>query len=159
MIKIDYQEININNELVGIIKDKMSENTCKTNISPQLMFKQSYTGITNKIFVGNWTKNGFWISKFKNQLIDLRPDIIARFSFCNDHNLEKVKIRYSMGFSSLFYGLFGMLIFSSFFMALGEIGFIFGIIIFWGLYYLLAIIELNRMKRKIKEKLLRTREI
>ncbi len=60
-----------------IIEKNISLHTCKTNVSPQLMFNQSYTGETSKIFVGNWKKDGFWISKFRRQLLDFRPDIIA----------------------------------------------------------------------------------
>lgn len=59
MIKIGYQKFEIDNCLVDFVKEKMESSTCKTNLTPQLIFKQSFTGITDKTFVGNWTKKGF----------------------------------------------------------------------------------------------------
>ncbi len=154
MIQIKREKYKIDNYYIDVIKDKMAKETCKTNLSPQLMFKQSFTGITLKTFVGNWIKNGFWISKFRMQLLQLRPDVIAKFNFLDNPQNCILSIRYSIGFSSLFIGLIWIIMFSLPFSSFGFIGYMIGLTMMIGGYVLLSIIELNKLKEKIKEKIL-----
>ncbi|QQS51049.1 MAG: hypothetical protein IPM71_16525 [Bacteroidota bacterium] len=154
MIKIKLEKYKIHNYYIDVIKDKMAAETCKTNLSPQLMFKQSFTGITLKTFVGNWTKNGFWISKFRMQLMQLRPDIIAKFRFIDISEYSELSIRYSIGFSSLFIGLMWITMFALPFLAFGLVGYLIGLAVTIGGYVLLSIIELGNLQEKILEKVL-----
>jgi hypothetical protein len=131
----------------------MSANTCKTNLSPQLIFRQSYSGYTQKTFVGNWTKKGFWITKFRLQLIDFRPDIIANFKILNLNENRQIEIRYSIGFSSLFFALFWIFFASTIFIPLGNTGYIIGFLFLTMLHSILTRIELDRLKNSIKDKL------
>jgi hypothetical protein len=132
----------------------MSGETCKTNLSPQLIFRQSYTGITSKTFVGNWTKNGFWITKFRMQLMQLRPDIIAKFRFNKTSENSEVSIRYSIGFSSLFIGLILITTFALPFAAFGLVGYFIGFVVMIGGYIIISKIELENIVMKINEKIL-----
>lgn len=154
MILIKRKKYRIDNYYIDVIKEKMATETCKTNLSPQLMFKQSFTGITLKTFVGNWTKNGFWISKFRMQLIQLRPDIIAKFEFADNSENSVLSIRYSIGFSSLFIGLMWITMFALPFSAFGLVGFLIGLVVMIGGYVLLSVIELENLQEKIIEKIL-----
>lgn len=154
MILIKQKKYRIDNYYIDVIKEKMATETCKTNLSPQLMFKQSFTGITLKTFVGNWTKNGFWISKFRMQLIQLRPDIIAKFEFADNSENSVLSIQYSIGFSSLFIGLMWITMFALPFSAFGLVGFLIGLVVLIGGYVLLSVIELENLQETIIEKIL-----
>jgi hypothetical protein len=154
MIRILHQEMNIENSFEVIIKDRMSECTCKTNLSPQLMFRQSYTGITNKSFIGNWTKDGFWISKFRIQMLEIRPDVIVRFRFLSAISSTKLKIRYSIGISSILQFIFLMLLAAIIIVQLGKDLLIPGLIAFAFFYLIVAGIELNGTQKKINDKIL-----
>ncbi len=153
MILIKQEKYKIDKDYIDVIKDKIAAETCKTNLSPQLMFKQSFTGITLKTFVGNWTKNGFWISRFRMQLIQLRPDIIAKFIFANNPKNSVLSIRYSIGFSSLFIGLMWITMFALPFLAFGLVGYLIGLAVMIGGYVLLSVIELENLQEKILEKI------
>lgn len=154
MIPIKQEEYIIHNYNIDVIKDKVIKETCKTNMSPQLMFKQGFTGITNKTFVGNWTKKGFWISKFRMQLIQFRPDIIAKFRFSDHSENTLLSIRYSIGFSSIFLGLFWINLFALPFSAFGSIGHYIGLTLMLALYIFALIIEQDNLKEEIVEKVL-----
>lgn len=155
MILLKREKYKINNYYIDVIKDKMAAETCKTNLSPQLIFIQSFTGITLKTFVGNWTKNGFWISKFRMQLMQLRPDIIAKFKFADNSENSILSVRYSIGFSSLFIGLIWITIFAlPFIIAFGLIGYLISLAVMVGGYILLSIIELKNLREKIIEKIM-----
>ncbi|MBK6965270.1 MAG: hypothetical protein IPH20_15395 [Bacteroidales bacterium] len=154
MIKIHYQELNIEKNLESIIKDRMAELTCKTNLSPQLMFRQSYTGIASKLFVGNWTKSGFWISKFRLQVIELRPDIIIRFIFMPGPSSTRLGIRYSLGVSSILQLVFLLSIASVFFVQISRPFIPYGLAALFVLYIYLARTELKKTEKIINEKLL-----
>jgi hypothetical protein len=154
MIPIKREIYKIDNYYIDVIKDKMATETCKTNLSPQLMFKQSFTGITLKTFVGNWTKSGFWISKFRMQLMQLRPDIIAKFKFADNSENSMLSIRYSIGFSSLFIGLLWITMFALPFSAFGLVGYLIGLVVMIGGYVLLSVIELENLREKITEKIM-----
>jgi hypothetical protein len=155
MITFDRKQFQTDSVGISLIKERITQNTCKTNVSSQLMFRQSFTGLTGKLFVGNWTSNGFWISKFRLQFIQLRPDIITRFYIENEAPYEKVTMKSSIGFSSLFVGLIWMILFSvpfaSFF---GLTGFLvaFAIMVFF--YSLLTSIEYDRMIKAIKNNII-----
>ena len=152
MIKIGQEKISLKKGSFEIIKENFAENTCKTNLSPGLMFKQSYTGITDKAFVGNWRKYGFWISKFRMQLIDLRPDIIAKFYYQKGTS-ERILIRYSIGFSSFISWFFLGILFSMYMFIYGQEYYILAWT-FWIILYIgLSIYSLKRMKKAIKEKI------
>ncbi len=153
MIKLAQDNIVIKDGVRELIESRMSSNTCKTNLSPQLMFKQSYTGLTDKTFVGNWTKDGFWISKFRRQLMELRPDIIVRFDFHKQKNQTILKLRYSIGFSSILMGLIWILFISSAFSIPFRNGFIIVFTLFLIAYIILTLNCLNNTKSKIKEKI------
>ena len=154
MILIKRENYRIDNYYIDVIKDKMAAETCKTNLSPQLMFKQSFTGITLKTFVGNWTKNGFWISKFRMQLMQLRPDIIAKFKFVDKSENSMLSIRYSIGFSSLFIGLMWITMFALPFSAFGLTGYLIGLAVMIGSYAVLSIIELENLQETIMDKIM-----
>jgi hypothetical protein len=154
MIPIKREKYKIDNYYIEVIKDKMAAETCKTNLSPQLMFKQSFTGITLKTFVGNWTKNGFWISRFRMQLMQLRPDIIAKFKFADNSENSVLSIRYSIGFSSLFIGLIWITMFALPFSAFGLVGYLIGLAVMIGGYVIFSIIELENLREKIIEKIM-----
>ena len=155
MIRIKQEKYRIDRYKIDAIKDRMAEETCKTNVSPQLMFRQSFSGVTLKTFVGNWTKNGFWVSKFRLQLIQLRPDIIAKFNFSDRTDNSIVSIRYSIGFSSLFIGSFWIAAFPLLFVVFGLIGYLIGLVLMLGLYILLTIVELNNLREKILDRILK----
>jgi hypothetical protein len=154
MIPLQTQEFRIAGDDIKGIKDRMTEETCKTNLNPQLIFnQQSFTGHTAKSFVGNWTRDGFWISKYRLQLFNLRPDIIAKFTFFDLHDYSTVSIRYSIGFSSAFVGL-AYLNLISFLLAFGGlISFPMGLAIMTGLYGTLSVIELRHIKKVILKKI------
>ncbi len=159
MIKIGYQKFEIDNCLVDFIKEKMESSTCKTNLTPQLIFKQSFTGITDKTFVGNWTKKGFWLSKYRYQLFQARPDIIARFNFISNQNNTQIEIKYSIGFSSILIIMILALPILAAFSLWGIIGFIVGLILMSLIYYILSASEYDSIKESIKEKILSRFEI
>ena len=159
MIKIGYQKFEIDNCLVDFVKEKMESSTCKTNLSPQLIFKQSFTGITDKTFVGNWTKNGFWLSKYRYQLLQVRPDIIARFNFASNQNNTQIEIKYSIGFSSILTIIILAFPFIAAFSLWGIIGFIISLILLSLIYYILSASEYDSIKESIKEKILSGFEI
>ena len=154
MIQIGSEKYIIDSRYVDVIKDRMAKETCKTNLNPQLMFRQSFTGITSKTFVGNWLKHGFWISKYRVQLIQFRPDIIARFTFAGDSANSIVSVRYSIGFSSLFVGLILIATFTFPFLALGRTMYAIVVIISIIFYILFSAIAFENMKEKVVEKLL-----
>ncbi len=159
MIKIARQTIEIDSCLTDFLQEKMTDCTCRTNLNSQLNFRQSYTGITDKTFVGNWTKNGFWISKFRKQLFQFRPDIIASFKIVPRNNITKIRIRYSIGFSSLFFAGMWILLASTIFIPFGTFGYIIGLFILTGLYSALSKVELDRIRDTINEKILTGFEI
>ena len=154
MIKIGEETIHLKKGNFETIKENFIENTCKTNVSPGLMFKQSYTGMTEKAFVGNWKDYGFWISKFRLQMFQLRPDIIAKF-FHLTGTSERLVIRYSIGFSSLIFAFFiGFLLTAYFLLIYGEVYYFLSWIIWIGLYALISRFSLKRMKKAIEKKIL-----
>lgn len=132
------------------IHEKVAMHTCKTHLNPQLMFRQSFHGVTDKRFVGNWSDNGFWLSRFKMQLYQFRPDIISHFDIKNEPSLVKVTIRSSLGFSSLFTGLFLIVLFSVPFISSGSAGFLTAVVIMTILYICLASMEYDKMLKAIK---------
>lgn len=151
MIPIDKIEFITDQEGMAHINEKVTQHTCKTNINPQLMFRQSYYGITGKLFVGNWTDQGFWISRFKMQLNQFRPDIICRFDIENRSSTVKVTIRSSIGFSSLFTGMIVIILISAPFISSGSKGFLIIVTIMTILYVCLASIEYNKTLKTIKD--------
>ncbi len=159
MIKFYKLRFKINKSDEQVVKDRMISNTCKTNISPQLIFRQSYTGITNKSFIGNWTKDGFWISKFRLQLIQLRPDIIARFHLISDQSFTQIRTDYSIGFSSLFIGFLWIFLFSLLFILIGIIGYIIGTLILIIFYILLVNLEFENLRLEIRAKIFKEIEL
>ena len=154
MILLKQEKYKIDYHCADVIKDKMAEETCKTNLSPQLIFRQSFAGVTLKTFVGNWTKKGFWISKFRMQLVQLRPDIIAKFEFLEKSDSSEVSIRYSIGFSSLFTGAIWIGMFAIPFSAFGLVGYFIGLALMIGGYILLSMMELEKLRTKITEKIM-----
>jgi hypothetical protein len=153
MICLKRQKYRIDSYYIDVIKERMVTETCKTNLNSQLIFRQSYTGYTFKAFVGNWSESGFWISKYRLQLIQLRPDIIAKFRFKDLSENSIVSIRYSIGFSSVFIGLIWIFLFSAPFVAFGLIVYLIGLALMIVFYSVLSVIELNSIKEKIVEKL------
>jgi hypothetical protein len=123
------------------------------------MLRQSYSGFTDKTFVGNWTKKGFWISKFRKQLFQFRPDIIARFNLSPSDSLIRIKIRYSIGLSSIFYALVFILTFAVVFVPFGSSGYLTGIVLLFLIYTVITKFELGSLKASIKEKILSGFEI
>lgn len=150
MITIGKKEFRTDKNGILLIQEKIEANTCRTNVSPQLMFTQCYTGRTEKIFVGNWTSNGFWISKFRLQLFELRPDIITQFYIESETHYEKVIMKSSIGFSSLFIGLIWIILFSLPFAVFGLIGFLVGFALLILFYSYLTSIEYDRMIKAIE---------
>lgn len=151
MLLIGKIEFITDNEGIAHINEKVARHTCKTNLNPQLMFRQSYNGITGKLFVGNWSDQGFWISRFKRQLNQFRPDIICRFNVENRPQTVKVTIRSSIGFSSLFTGIIVIILFSVPFISSGSRGFLIAVVIITTLYVCLASMEYNKTLKAIKD--------
>ncbi len=155
MIRINKKVFWTDEDGISIITERIKENTCKTNINPELMFRQSYTGITGKLFVGNWTSYGFWISKYRHQFIQFRPDIITRFYFIESLHEKKIEMKSSIGFSSILFFLIIILVFSSSVASeFGDAGFFSLLIIFSLLYILLTKIEYENMLENIKSNIL-----
>ncbi|MCK3685278.1 hypothetical protein [Maribellus sp. YY47] len=154
MIKLKSQKYELDLHAAQQIKDKVTEETCKTNVNPQLIFKQSYTGYTLKTFVGNWTPNGFWLSKYRKQLFQLRPDVIAKFRFEQEADKIHLSVRYSIGFSSVFTGLVIIFLFSTAFLSLGATAYLVVLVAMTALYVLLAFVELGRLEQAVKDKIL-----
>ena len=154
MIPIGTIEFITDSEGLAQINEKVTQHTCKTNLNPQLMFRQSYTGLTKKLFVGNWTREGFWISKYRFQLYQFRPDIISRFYIGKDASNVKVTMKFSIGFSSILVGLILIMLFSSAFTASGPNGFLIAVGILTSLYICLASIEYDKMLKAIKNNIL-----
>jgi len=150
MIKIGKETIYLKKGNFETIKENFTENTCKTNVSPGLMFKQSYTGLTEKEFVGNWRDYGFWISKFRLQMFQLRPDIIAKFIHLTGTS-ERIVIRYSIGFSSLIIALFLGVLLTFYLMQYGLEYCFLGWIVWIILYTGISLVSLKKMKNTIKE--------
>lgn len=151
MIPLRNIEFITDSEGLAQMKEKITLHTCKTNIDPQMMFKQSYTGVTKKLFVGNWTDQGFWISRFKMQIYQFRPDIICRFNIENRASTVKVNIRSSIGFSSLFTGMIVIILFSTPFVSSGKSGFVIAVVIMTILYICLASVEYDKTLKAIKK--------
>lgn len=137
------------------IKERVAANTCKTNLNPQLIFRQSYTGLTDKLFVGNWTADGFWLSKFRLQLFQLRPDIITRFSIQKETTHQKVTMKSSIGFSSLLLAMIFILLFSAPFISLGSFGFLITVVLMVIFYALLASWEYDKMMKTINDTIIK----
>lgn len=150
MIPIGKIEFITDSEGLAQINERVTQHTCKTNINPQLMFRQSFSGITKKLFVGNWTDQGFWISKYRLQLYQFRPDIITRFYIENGSSNVKVTMKSSIGFSSILVGMFLIVLFSSIFTSSGPRAFLIAVVIFTILYVCLASIEYDKMLKAIK---------
>jgi hypothetical protein len=153
MIRIKKEKYVLRKGDYELLNKNVVENTCKTNINPQLMFKQSYTGVTGKTFVGNWHKNGFWISKYRRQLLELRPDIISKFVFRGE-NKENLIVVHSIGFSSIFSSAFIGVFFIVFLKNFVDIPKIYGLAIWIFLYVLICSFALNKMRKSIKEKIM-----
>jgi len=151
MIEIGKDIIALNKISFYLVKENFTNNTCKTNLNPQFMFRQSYNGITSKKFVGNYNKNGFWISKFKLQVIELRPDIIAKFSLLNN---DKLIIKYSIGFSSIIMAIIIGIIFSLIPFIYLDINFILTYLIWIIIYMLISKFSLNKLRKLIREKII-----
>ena len=117
MIKIYNQEIEIEKRYEDAIRNKITNCTGKSNLNPQLLIKTRSTSFSNKLFIGNKTRDGIWITKNNIQLII--PDIIARFSFNSEQSI--LKIRYSIGFSSIVGGFFWIVLFSLIFICLSNL--------------------------------------
>lgn len=154
MITISKKEFRTDKKGILLIQEKIEANTCKTNVSPQLMFRQSYTGMTGKIFVGNWTSNGFWIAKFRLHLIHLRPFIITQFYIESETRYEKVTMKSSIGFSSLFKGLIWIILFAAPFATIGLIGFLVAVALMILFYSYWTSIEYDRMIKAIKNNII-----
>lgn len=154
MIKIGKEKIYLKKGNFETIKENFIENTCKTNVSPGLMFKQSYAGITEKVFVGNWKDYGFWISKFRLQILQLRPDIIAKFIHLTGTS-DRLVIRYSIGFSSLVVPFFiGIILTTYSLLEFGKVYYFLSWIVWILLYAGISAFALKRMKKSVKEKIL-----
>ncbi|MCB2196479.1 MAG: hypothetical protein KQH79_11515 [Bacteroidetes bacterium] len=159
MIKIGQEKIYLKKGNFETIKENFIENTCKTNLSPGLMFRQSYTGVTEKAFVGNWKDYGFWISKFRLQMLQLRPDIIAKFIYLTGTS-ERLLIRYSIGFSSLIFAFFiGFILTAYSLLNFEEVYYFLSWIIYILLYAGISAFALKRMKKSIKEKILNIKDL
>ena len=154
MIKIKTETYRIDSCNFKTIQDRMVENTCKTNLSPQLLFKQNYQEHTLKTFVGNWKKDGFWLTKYRKQFAQLRPNIISRFKFIESEANGRIVITYSIGFSSIFYALMLITMFASIFTVFGLLGFTIGFILLTVGYAFLASAELDFIRFSLEEKLL-----
>ena len=133
------------------MKEKVTMHTCKTNIDPQLMFRQGFSGVTGKLFVGNWTEKGFWISRFKRQFSQFRPDIICRFNIENRASTVNVTIRSSIGFSSLLTGMIMIIFFSAPFVSSGSTAFLIALVIMTILYVCMASVEYDKTFKAIKD--------
>lgn len=153
MIQIGRKTYELNQGESEIIDQNLNEHTCKTNINPQLMFRQSYTGETSKIFVGNWKENGFWISKFHRQLLNLRPDIIARFTY-QGIKKEKLIVKFSIGLSSLISAFLVGVIFMILIIQLFNDYILESWIVFFVIYILSSRYALKKMKRAISDKIM-----
>lgn len=154
MITLGNKEFRTDETGISLIRERVTKNTCKTNLNPQLLFVQSYTGRTNKLFVGNWTADGFWISKFRMQMMQFRPDIITSFLIQEEASRKKVTMRSSIGFSSLFTGMIISMCFSLPFMAFGLTGYLIVIALWIALYAYLASMEYDRIMKAIKDHIL-----
>ena len=155
MITLGTKEFRTDEAGISQIQERVAANTCKTNLNPQLILRQSYTGLTNKVFVGNWTKDGFWLSKYRLQLFQLRPDIITRFSIQKETTYQKVTMKSSIGFSSLFLAMIFILLFSAPFASLGTSGFLM-IVTFMVIFYaLLASREYDKMMKAINDTIIK----
>ncbi|HLN74707.1 MAG: hypothetical protein ACM3O8_11170 [Methylococcaceae bacterium] len=150
MIQIGRIEFITDSNGLDQMKENVTLHTCKTNIDPQLMFRQSFAGVTKKLFVGNWTDQGFWISRYKLQLYQFRPDIICRFNIENRTSTVKVNIQSSIGFSSLFTGMIIIILFSAPFVSSGKSGFLTAVVIMTILYVCLASVEYDKTIKAIK---------
>lgn len=150
MIPFGIIEFTTDSDGLTLINERVAQHTCKTNIDPQLMFRQSFTGVTKRLFVGNWTDQGFWISRYKLQLYQFRPDIICRFNIENRTSTVKVNIRSSIGFSSLFTGMIIIILFSAPFVSSGKSGFLTAVVIMTILYICLASVEYDKTIKAIK---------
>ena len=83
------------------IENRLIKHTCKTNLNPNLLFTTIYTDNTAKVFIGNWTKNGFWITRYRKQFINFRADIVAKGTFNKTNAGINLQFEYAIGFSSI----------------------------------------------------------
>jgi hypothetical protein len=117
-----------------------------------MIFRPAYNGSTRKAFVGNWTKNGFWISKLQWQTILFHPNVIARFIY-HKGAPDRLEIRYSTGFSGLISALFAGYLFTLYFMHFGQVYYFLSWIAWIVIYTGYAMYSLKRMKKAIQEKI------
>ena len=125
-----------------ILEEVILENTLERGLHPQLIFYQTYmNSASGKLFIGNISKNGFWISKYRTQLFQLRPDILIFFKY-NElaNNKVKLRITYRLGFSSivqcLFYSIYFGISLIGGFLLLIDVGKLNAILVSLSLFFL-----------------------
>lgn len=135
------------------IKDRLIKHTCKTNLNPHLLFRNKFTEDTSKIFIGNWTDDGFWVTRFRRQIINFRADIVAKGVVEERSNDLLLHFKYSLGFSSIIGGLISILVVGLFLNSLG-LGLLWSALIPAPLYILLSYFEVSKMKSVIYDYLI-----
>lgn len=156
MLKIGQIEYEVNEEKVKDIESNIAKYTCKTNLSPHLLFKSPYTEGTSKIFIGNWLKDGFWITRYRKQFVNFRADIIATGNFVNTLTMNKLVFRFSIGFSGIIGGFFIILLIALILASIVPIYLAFGLPII--VYILMTSLEMKKAKNTIEKFLLSDRK-
>ncbi len=151
-MRIGQMEYEINPEKIKEIETNISKYTCKTNVSPHLLFRSPYTEDTSRVFIGNWMKDGFWITRYRKQFINFRADIIAKGNFINTQRRDKLVFKFSLGFSSILGGFFIILFLAYFLISLVPIYLAFSLPII--AYVFMTNLEIRKAKSAIERYLL-----
>lgn len=135
------------------VEDRLIKHTCKTNLSPHLLFRNIYTDNTSKVFIGNWTDNGFWITRYRKQFINFRADVVAKGTFKEANKKLQLNFNYSLGFSSVVGGLF-IILFITLMLTSFGLNFFVAILFPVTLYVIFSKREMKKAKDAIEKYLL-----
>ncbi len=135
------------------IKERLVKHTCKTNLSPHLLFTNQYNDNTSRTFIGNVTDDGFWITRYRKQFMNYRADVVAKGTFKEYGSKLELSFNYSLGFSSIVGGAFIIIIIAAIMISNG-LNFFLSFAIPIIIYGLLTRLEVSKAKEAINNYLL-----
>ena len=149
MITIGKQHYESRKEVFSEIKDRLVETTAKSNLNPNLLFRLPYFESSTKKFIGNWTNDGFWITKCKKGFLHFNSSVVAKAKLV-DHGVHGfIDVKYSLSLSTIFEGFIIICLFTTLLTAILFPVYISAFIIIC-LYVLLLFAEKNSFRKFIE---------
>jgi len=148
-----YTEYELREISQEIVEANLAKFTEKTNVNPNFLFASHQYEDETKKFIGNWLKDGFWITRYRKEFINFKADVIAKGSFKNHPNMNKLVFNFSIGLASILGGTFVMLL-----IALALVRFVpnyVAILTPICFYAFMTILEFKKVKRRIEKYLLK----